>query len=347
MSELILAIDPNQDALARLQEMLEEKEYEVRATQDGSEGLRMAILEKPNLILLDASLVTGEPDISQHLRENANTAEIPIVVLADEEEIDPNRDVDDHLAKPIDPDQLLAAVEAFARDGQRVKKIISSGNSELDDKMGGGLPVGSLTLIEGESGAGKSILTQQIIFGSLQDGFKVTLFTSENTVKSLITQMQSLDLDVLDFLLLGKLRVYPMELSGLGQQAPDILLKALRNCGKCQRVIIVDSLTSVIAQSSPKEVLSFFESCKRLCTGGTTVIAVLHSNAMSGDVARPVRSLCDAHLQLRTEQDGQRLIKTLEVSKVRGASNVTGAIVSFDVEPGWGMRVVPVSKARG
>jgi flagellar protein FlaH len=268
-------------------------------------------------------------------------------VIADEEEVDPNRDVDDYLVNPIDPNQLLAKVEAFAKNGQRVKKIISSGNAELDDKMGGGLPVGSLTLIEGESGAGKSILTQQIIFGSLQDGFKVTLFTSENTVKSLISQMQSLDLDVLDFLLLRKLRVYPMELSGLGQQAPNVLLQALSNCGKCHRVIIVDSLTSVIAQASTKEVLSFFESCKRLCTRGTTVIIVLHSHAMSGEVARPVRSLCDAHLQLRAEQDGQRLIKTLEVSKVRGASNVTGAIVSFDVEPGWGMRVIPVSKARG
>ncbi|MEJ2149660.1 MAG: response regulator [Chloroflexota bacterium] len=90
MSELILAIDPNQDALALLQEMLEEKDYEVRATQDGSEGLRMAILEKPNLILLDASLVNGEADISQHLRENQNTAEIPIMVIADEEEVDPS-----------------------------------------------------------------------------------------------------------------------------------------------------------------------------------------------------------------------------------------------------------------
>ena len=127
---------------------------------------------------------------------------------------------------------------------------------------------------------------------------------------------------------------------------PNVLLEALRNGGG-QRLFIIDSLTSVIAQSRPKEILSFFENCKRLCSRGATVIVVLHSHAMSGEVASPVRSLCDAHLQLRAEQDGQRLIKTLEVSKVRGASNVTGAIVSFDVEPGWGMRVIPVSKARG
>ncbi|MEP0762767.1 MAG: flagellar accessory protein FlaH, partial [Chloroflexota bacterium] len=32
-----------------------------------------------------------------------------------------------------------------------VRRVISSGNEELDSKMGGGLPVGSVTLIEGGS----------------------------------------------------------------------------------------------------------------------------------------------------------------------------------------------------
>jgi len=41
------------------------------------------------------------------------------------------------------------------------------------------------------------------------------------------------------------------------------------------------------------------------------------------------------------------LVKTLQVAKIRGAASVTGAIVGFDVEPGWGMRVIPISKARG
>jgi flagellar protein FlaH len=346
MSEKILAIDPNQKSLALLQETLEEEDYEVLTTMDGGEGLRLAILEKPGLILVDGSFVAGEPDISQHLRENPNTADLPILVLAGPEEVDEGRNVDDYLVKPFETAQLLAKVEEFAKGGQRKKTIISSGNSELDEKMGGGLPVGSLTLIEGESGAGKSILTQQIIWGSLQDGFKVTLFTSENTVKSLMSQMQSLDLDVLDFLLLGKLRVYPMELSNLGRRAPNVLLEALKE-GGCGRIYIIDSLTSAIAHSRTKEILSFFENCKRLCARGVTIVIVLHSHAMSGEAAAPVRSLCDAHLQLRAEQDGQRLIKTLEVSKVRGATSVTGAIVSFDVEPGWGMRVIPVSKARG
>jgi flagellar protein FlaH len=38
------------------------------------------------------------------------------------------------------------------------------------------------------------------------------------------------------------------------------------------------------------------------------------------------------------------LVKVLEVAKVRGAELSTGNIVSFDVEPMLGMKIIPVSK---
>lgn len=225
--------------------------------------------------------------------------------------------------------------------------VISSKNTELDSRLGGGLPVGSLILIEGGSGSGKSVLSQQILWGALQDGFRVTLFTSENTVKSLVNQMRSIDLDILDFLLLGKFRVYPMELSRLGDQASTTLFRAIRS-RKEHDIIIIDSFTSAITRSSTdSQVIRFFEECKRLSGQGTTIITTLHSDTVHTDLLDPIRSRCDAHLQLNSEQDGQRLVKTLQVTKIRGASSVTGSIVGFEVEPGWGMRVIPISKARG
>lgn len=227
------------------------------------------------------------------------------------------------------------------------KSVISSGNEELDNKLGGGLPVNSLILIEGGSGSGKSVLSQQIIWGSLQDGFTATVFTTENTVKSLVKQMQSIDLDVLDHLLLGALRIYPIELSSLGDQAPSALLQAMQQ-EKSQNVVVIDSFTSAIIHSTnDQNTMRFFEGCKRLSAEGVTVIIVLHSDAIDSEFINPIRSMCDAHLQLRSEQDGQRLVKLLQVAKIRGAGSSTGAIVGFEVEPGWGMRVIPISKARG
>ncbi|MBE2270217.1 MAG: flagellar accessory protein FlaH [Anaerolinea sp.] len=224
---------------------------------------------------------------------------------------------------------------------------IQTGNPELDMKMGGGLPRASLTLIEGTSGAGKSVLTQQIMSGALHSGLSCTLFTSENTVKSLMVQMQSIDMNVLDYLLLRRLRVYPIALMRLGKNAPDMLLRAMHNEIK-RDLLIVDSFTSAISHGvNGSRTLGFFETCKRLAGEGVTIIVTLHAGAIGNDFMSPIRSMCDANLVLRSSQDGQRLIKTLEVVKIRGASSSTGSIVGFEVEPGWGMRVIPISKARG
>jgi archaeal flagellar protein FlaH len=43
---------------------------------------------------------------------------------------------------------------------------------------------------------------------------------------------------------------------------------------------------------------------------------------------------------------GDRLVKIMEVLKVRGADRPTGDIVTFEVEPKVGMRIIPMSKAR-
>lgn len=230
---------------------------------------------------------------------------------------------------------------------EKTPAAISSHNVELDSKLGGGLPIGALALVEGSSGSGKSVLSQQIMWGALQDGFTVTLFTSENSVGSLVTQMQKLNLDILDFLLLRKLRVYPMALSRLGARAPTVLLSAIRDQGN-RTLIAVDSLTSAVIHSTENAaILRFFEECQGICAGGVTIMVTLHAQGVTEDLLNPLRSMCDADLRLRVEQDGQRMVKTLEVSKVRGADSVTGAIVGFEVEPGWGMRVIPISKARG
>jgi archaeal flagellar protein FlaH len=212
--------------------------------------------------------------------------------------------------------------------------------------MGGGLPSGSLTLIEGGSGSGKSVLSQQLIWGALSDGYRVHLFTSESTVRSLIRQMETIDLDILDYVLLGKCRIFPVALSKSGVSALPTLLDACNNLDS--DLIVIDSITGALTHAADSGVtMQFFQACQRITGRGTTLIVTLHDEGMPNEVMNSIRSMCDANLKLRTEKDGQRIIKLLEVAKIRGASSGTGSIVGFDVEPGWGMRVIPISKARG
>jgi archaeal flagellar protein FlaH len=226
--------------------------------------------------------------------------------------------------------------------------VISTGSREIDDKMGGGVPHGSMTLIEGDSHSGKSVLTQQMSWGSLHEGFRLSFFTTENTVKSLVSQMVSLNIDIMDYLLLGKLRLFPMEISQSRSETMDVLLQAIQAEGRRgSDMIFVDALTPCITSSPAEAVLTFFEKCKRLCSAGMTIVIVVHSHAVGKELLVRITSLCDAHLRLRTEEVGERLIKAMEVAKVRGASKRTGNIISFEVEPGFGMRIIPINKAQG
>ncbi len=224
--------------------------------------------------------------------------------------------------------------------------VIATGQPELDKKLGGGVPLGSLTLIEGQSDSGKSVMAEQLIWGSLQSGLTAMLFTSENTVKSFLRQMTSLNLDVTAFLLLGRLRIYPITMGKNGltpKQVFQLIAKTTKD-GTRVDLVVVDSLTTFVTRSSWEDTVSFFEECQSLVTEARTVVVVSSTYAFDEVTLARLRSMCDAHFNLKTEEVGDQLVKILEVSKVRGATKTTGNIITFDVEPGVGIKIIPISK---
>jgi len=230
---------------------------------------------------------------------------------------------------------------------QKELKIISTGNDELDKKMGGGIPLGTLTLVEGQSDSGKSVLTQQMLWGSLKNGCTAIIITTENTAKSLVTQMQSLSLDITDYLLLSRLAIYPLDIKKTRQNLSGGIVPLLTGCARRGvDLAVIDSLTYYLTHATIEDVLSFFEECKVLTGRGMSIVCVAHSYAFNEEALVRLGSMCDAHLRLRIETMGSKMIKLLEVAKVRGAKLTTGNIISFDVEPNMGIRVIPYSKAK-
>ncbi len=232
---------------------------------------------------------------------------------------------------------------------EKKKEVVRTCVREVDEKLGGGIPVGSLGLIEGHSDAGKSVLSQQLSYGSLRDGpLSVAYYTTENSVKSLINQMDSLSLFTLDHFLCDCFRIYPLTISDKRnlERPLTTLVRHFRKLPPHFRLIVVDSITLLVAHSRGVPIIDFFSACKDLCDEGRSIFLVAHSYAFDDEILSRTRSLCDAHLKLRLEQVGDRLVKILEVLKVRGADRPTGDVVSFEIEPKIGMRIIPLSKAR-
>jgi len=233
------------------------------------------------------------------------------------------------------------------------REVILTGVREVDEKLGGGIPVGSLALIEGQSDAGKSVLCQHLTHGALANAqASVAYYTTENTVKSLIAQMDSLALSTLDHFLTDRLRVYPLTLGSRFQKNTDtekpfrFLTEHFASLPEDYKLLIMDSITLLVAHSNPVSVIDFFWACKHLCDRGRSILLVAHSYAFEEEMLSRSRSLCDAHLRLRLEQVGDRMVKLMEVLKVRGADRPTGEVVSFEIEPQVGMRIIPLAKAK-
>ena len=140
MDEKILIIEDEEDLVKGLKLNLADEGYEVDWASNGEEGLRKAIEETPNLIILDIMLPKKNGlDVCRELRQKHVT--IPIIMLtAKGEEIDKvvglEIGADDYMTKPFSIRELLARVKAHLRREKREAKTIpdvySFGDVEID-----------------------------------------------------------------------------------------------------------------------------------------------------------------------------------------------------------------------
>lgn len=121
---------------------LEKEGYDVDAAYDGQEGLRKALEDAPDLILLDVMLPLLDGfEVCKRIRKNSNT---PILMLtAKEEEVDKvlglELGADDYITKPFGMRELIARIKANIRrvdilaDGQNAPSDVQTfGNLEVD-----------------------------------------------------------------------------------------------------------------------------------------------------------------------------------------------------------------------
>ncbi len=114
----ILVIDDNADIREITHELLSEAGFEVIEAGSGQVGLEIANLEPPDLILCDVVM----PDLDGYevlkgLRRTEQTSTIPFIFLTSLDSKAAIRQgmgmgADDYLTKPLDPEELLQAINA-------------------------------------------------------------------------------------------------------------------------------------------------------------------------------------------------------------------------------------------
>ena len=137
--------------------------------------------------------------------------------------------IEEHIEKPTAVGKAKSAPVGLSRKPQRIREVdsgdeirFSTGMGELDRVLGGGAVAGSLVLVGGAPGIGKSTLLLQIC-NSLCAGRKVLYVSGEESERQLKLRAQRLGVAPEELYILSETRLSDI-LEAVEEMQPDILI---------------------------------------------------------------------------------------------------------------------------
>jgi flagellar protein FlaH len=205
----------------------------------------------------------------------------------------------------------------------------------LNRKLGNGFPAGSLVLIEGGSGSGKSITCQRICFGLLANNASVAYISTQLTTRGFIAQMQSLDYPIGHYLLDGKLLFLPV-LPLLDETKPRsnfiqrlMAAKMIFN----HDVIIIDTISSLVSHSTDvKKTLDLVNFFKKMSSLEKTTILAIDSGMLDYEVANIFGAPSDIYLVIKTKVEKGDIRRYIVVNKFAGSETRVTQSIGFRIE---------------
>lgn len=118
----ILIVDDDPDFVKLTQRILRSKGYDTMVAASGKQALEVMRKERPDLVLMDImmSYILDGLDVTREMAQDPQLKDVPVIMVTSltgaraqvalpSDEFIP---VDEWIHKPIDPDMLLARVEA-------------------------------------------------------------------------------------------------------------------------------------------------------------------------------------------------------------------------------------------
>ena len=211
----------------------------------------------------------------------------------------------------------------------------------LSNAMGARLPNRSLWMVQGEVGSGKSLVSQRLIYGLLENGSKILVVTTELTTRGWIEQMESIGYPVTDYIASGMLMVFSrFGVIAEAKEGVDLFDVLESDAVEKADVVVIDSASSLIPEGiEPSQYLTTLQKLRQICSESRSLLLTVDPTEMDGKLLHKLRSSCEVLLDLNAGFVGGEIKRTIVVTRFLRAAGPVQASVGWRVEPYMGFIV--------
>ena len=216
--------------------------------------------------------------------------------------------------------RLIAAEHHKAFIGE----LTSTGSSELDALLGGGIERGTSLLLIGGAGVGKSSIAMTYAMAAAARGEAVVVFAFDEGLGTMFARAAGLGMPLQPHVDSGRVRVQQIDPA---EMSPGEFAHRVRESVEHEgvRVVVIDSLNGYM-NAMPEErflVLQMHELLSTLNQLGIITILVLAQHGLMGPLQTPldISYLSDAVLMLRYFEAEGRVRRAISVVKKRGGAH--------------------------
>jgi len=211
----------------------------------------------------------------------------------------------------------------------------------LANAMGARLPNRSLWMVQGEVGGGKSLLSQRLIFGLLENGSKILVITTELTTRGWIEQMESIGYPVTEHIASGRLLIFSrFGVIAESKEGVDLFDVLESEAIEKSDVVVVDSASALMPTGlDTSQQLIALQKLRRVCSDSRSILLTIDPSEMDEKLLHKFRSSCEVLLDLKAGFVGGEIKRTIVVTRFLRAAGPVQASVGWRVEPYMGFIV--------
>lgn len=211
----------------------------------------------------------------------------------------------------------------------------------LANAMGLRLPNRSLWMIQGVVGSGKSLISQRLIFGLLENGSKVLVVTTELTTRGWIEQMESIGYPITKYISTGKLLVFS-RFGVIAEPKGDVGIFDVLDSEALEKadVIVLDSASSLLpSEADETESMAYLQKLRKYCSDSRSLLLTVDESEIAPRMLHSLRSSSEVVLDMNAGFVGGEIKRTIIVTRFLRAAGPVQASVGWRVEPYMGFIV--------